>query len=116
MKTTRGDFLPAAGFFFGGVGWAFSTLVGFDYAFPSCARQMMASGIVAIIGLVIAAAGALVSWRAARVLQAINVAPAMPARHTRIFLARFGMLAAALFGFAIVLQLAAALVFTGCEQ
>jgi hypothetical protein len=65
---------------------------------------------------VLVAVGALLSWRSSRLLQAINIAPAMPARSARIFFARVSLMAAGLFALAILYQLAASGVFSGCER
>jgi hypothetical protein len=40
----------------------------------------------------------------------------MPARHARIFLARISIMASGLFALAILFQLAASLIFNGCER
>lgn len=105
-----------AGLFLGAFGWGTSTLLGPSYADYSCAKRAMISGGLAAAGLVLVIVGALLSWRSGRVLQAINVAPAMPARSARIFLSRISIMAAGLFALAILFQLAASGIFNGCER
>jgi hypothetical protein len=105
-----------AGLFIGAFAWAMSSVLGPAFADQSCAMRMMISGGLAIAGLVLVVIGALLSWRSSQLLQAINVAPAMPARNARIFLARISVMAAGLFALAILFQLAASLIFNGCER
>jgi len=105
-----------AGLFLGGAAWVASTVIGAAYADYSCALRVAISGFIAAAALLAAVVGGLLSWRSSRLLQAINVTPAMPARNARIFFARIGMMAAALFCLAILFQLAASGVFNGCER
>jgi hypothetical protein len=105
-----------AGLFVGALAWAMSTVLGPEYADQTCAKRMMISGALAVAALVMVTIGALLSWRSSRLLQAINVSPAMPARNARIFLAHVSMMAAGLFALAILYQLAASGVFNGCER
>ena len=106
----------AAGLFIGGFAWTMSTVLGPSYADLTCARRTMITGGLALAALVLTTIGALMSWHSSRLLQAINVAPAMPARQARIFLARVSLMAAGLFALAILYQLAASGVFNGCER
>jgi hypothetical protein len=105
-----------AGLFLGGFAWAMSTVLGPAYADQSCAMRMMISGALAAAALVLVIVGALLSWRSSRLLHAINIAPAMPARHARIFLAQISMMSAGLFALAIIYQLIASGIFNGCER
>jgi hypothetical protein len=105
-----------AGLFVGALAWGMSTVLGPAYADQTCATRMMISGGLAIAGLVLVTIGALLSWRSNRLLQAVNVSPAMPARHARIFLARISIMASGIFALAILFQLAASLIFNGCER
>lgn len=105
-----------AGLFIGAFAWAMSTVLGPAYADQTCAMRMMISGGLAIAGLVLVIIGALLSWRSSRLLHAINVSPAMPARNARIFLARISIMAAGVFALAILYQLAASFIFNGCER
>jgi hypothetical protein len=105
-----------AGLFIGAFAWGISTVIGAAYADYSCALRIGITGMLAAAGLVLTILGGLWSWRSNRLLQAINVAPAMPARHARIFFARISIMAAAMFGLAIIFQLAASGVFNGCER
>ena len=105
-----------AGLFVGGFAWAMSTVLGPSYADYSCAKRTMVSGGLALAALVLTLVGALLSWRSSRILQAINISPAMPARQARIFFARVSVMAAGLFALAILYQLAASGVFNGCER
>lgn len=105
-----------AGLFIGGFAWTMSTVLGPAYADQTCAKRMMISGGLAIAALVLVVIGALLSWRSSRLLQAINVAPAMPARSARIFFARVSLMAAGLFALAILYQLIASGIFNGCER
>jgi hypothetical protein len=105
-----------AGLFIGAFAWAMSTVLGPSYADYTCAKRTMISGALAVAALVLTIVGALLSWRSSRLLQAINVAPAMPARNARIFFARVSMMAAGLFALAILYQLAASGIFNGCER
>jgi hypothetical protein len=105
-----------AGLFIGAFAWAMSTVLGPAYADQTCAMRMMISGGLAIAGLVLVIIGAFLSWRSSRLLQEINVSPAMPARNARIFLARISIMASGIFALAILFQLAASLIFNGCER
>lgn len=105
-----------AGLFIGGFAWTMSTVLGPSYADLTCAKRMMISGGIAVAALVLVAIGALLSWRSSRLLQAIKIAPAMPARSARIFFARVSLMAAGLFALAILYQLGASGVFSGCER
>ena len=105
-----------AGLFIGAFAWGMSTVLGPSYADQTCAMRMMISGALAIAGLVLVTLGALLSWRSNRLLRAINVTPAMPARNARMFFARISIMAAGLFALAILFQLAASLIFNGCER
>jgi hypothetical protein len=105
-----------AGLFIGGFAWAMSTVLGPSYADYSCAKRTMVSGGLALAAFVLTIFGGLLSWRSSRLLQAINIAPTMPARNARLFLARVSMMAACLFALAIVFQLVASGIFNGCER
>ena len=105
-----------AGLFIGAFAWGISTVLGPAYADQNCAMRMMISGGLAIAGLVLVVIGALLSWRSSRLLQAIDVSPAMPARHARMFLAHISIMASGIFALALLYQLAAAIVFNGCER
>jgi hypothetical protein len=105
-----------AGLFIGAFAWGVSTVLGAAYADQSCAMRTMISGALALAALVLVVIGALLSWRSSRLLHAINVAPAMPARNARIFLAQISIMAAGVFALAIVYQLAASGIFNGCER
>jgi hypothetical protein len=105
-----------AGLFIGGIAWTVSTVIGPAYADYSCALRLTITGMIAAAALLLTLVGGLLSWRSTRFLQAINVSPAMPARHARIFLAQVSMMAAAVFGLAILFQLAASGIFSGCER
>lgn len=116
MVPARQGGYSGAGFFAGGFAWALSSMLGYVLVPNSCAMRLMLSAFVAGASLATAIAGGLMSWRADRILHAVDVAPAMPARGARIFIARFSILSAALFGFAIALQLLATFFFDGCER
>ncbi|MFL5239238.1 MAG: hypothetical protein ACJ8EL_16920 [Rhizomicrobium sp.] len=105
-----------AGLFVGGLAWTVSTVIGSAYADYSCALRLTITGMIAAGALFLTLVGGLLSWRSSRLLQAINLSPAMPARHARIFLAQVSMMAAAVFGLAILFQLAASGIFSGCER
>jgi hypothetical protein len=116
MSTAPSHSYAGAGLFVGMFAWGMSSVLGPAYVDQSCAMRLMISGGLAAAGLVLVIVGGLVSWRADRRLQAINFAPEMPARGGRIFFARVSMMAAALFGLAILFQLAASIIFNGCER
>lgn len=105
-----------AGLFIGAFAWGMSTVLGPAYADQSCAMRTAISGALALAALVLVIIGALLSWRSSRLLHAINVAPAMPGRNARIFLARMSIMAAGVFALAILYQLAASGIFNGCER
>jgi hypothetical protein len=100
----------------GAFSWGMSTVIGAAYADYSCALRMTITGMLAAAALVLTSIGGLLSWRSSQLLHAINIAPAMPARNARIFFARVSIMAAAVFGLAIIFQLAASGVFSGCER
>jgi hypothetical protein len=105
-----------AGLFIGAFAWGTSTVIGAAYADYSCALRIAISGLLAAAALILIVIGALISWRSNRLLHAINVSPAMPARNARIFFAHVSIMAAAIFALAIIFQLAASGVFSGCER
>jgi len=105
-----------AGLFIGAFAWGISTVLGPAYADQTCAKRMMISGGLAVAALALVIAGALLSWRSRRLLQASDLPPAVPARNARIFLARIGIMGAGVFGLAILYQLAASGIFNGCER
>ncbi|HSC19047.1 MAG TPA: hypothetical protein VLC74_09050 [Rhizomicrobium sp.] len=105
-----------AALFFGALAWGMSTVLGAAYADETCAMRMMISGGLALAGVVLVIIGTFLSWRSLRLLQAINIAPAMPARNARIYLARISLMAAGLFALALLYQLAASGIFSGCER
>jgi hypothetical protein len=105
-----------AALFLGAFAWGMSTVLGAAYADQACAMRMTISGGLAFAALVLVIIGTLLSWRSLRLLQAINIAPAMPARNARIYLARISLMGAGLFALAILYQLAAAGIFNGCER
>lgn len=116
MNGTPSHTYAGAGLFVGGFAWLMSTVLGPAYADQSCAMRLTISGGLAVAALLLVIVGGLISWRADRRLQAINIAPAMPARGGRIFFARLSMMAAALFGLAVLFQMVASLIFNGCER
>jgi hypothetical protein len=105
-----------AGLFIGAFAWGMSTVLGPAYADQSCAMRTTISGALALAALVLVIIGALLSWHSSRLLHAINLAPAMPARNARIFLARISIMGAGVFALAILYQLAASGIFNGCER
>lgn len=111
----RGAF-TGAGLYIGGFAWTMSTVIGAAYADYSCALRLSISGMIAAVALALAILGALLSWRSIRMLHAVNIAPVMPARHARLFFARVSIMAAGLFALAIIFQLLASGVFSGCER
>jgi len=111
----RGAYAGAA-LFVGALAWGMSTVLGAAYADQTCTMRMTISGGLALAGLVLVIIGVLLSWRSLRLLQAINIASAMPARSARIYVARVSLMAGGLFALAILYQLAASGIFNGCER
>jgi len=105
-----------AGLFIGGIAWITSTVIGAAYVDYSCALRLTITGMIAAAALLLTLIGGLLSWRSSRLLQAINVSPVMPPRHARIFFAHISIMAAAVFSLAILFQLAASGIFSGCER
>jgi hypothetical protein len=116
MVPARQGGYSGLGFLAGAFAWAVSSMIGYILVPYSCNTRMMLSAVASAAGLLVAVVGGLVSWRADRILQAVNAAPAMPGRQARIFMARFSVLSTAVFAFAMLLQLAASFVFNGCER
>jgi hypothetical protein len=116
MVPARQGGYSGMGFFAGAFAWAASSMIGYILVPHSCNTRMMLSAFASAAGLLVAIAGGAISWRADRILQAVNVAAAMPGRQARIFIARFSVLSAAVFAFAMLLQLAASFIFNGCER
>jgi steroid 5-alpha reductase family enzyme len=97
--------IAAAGLFAGALAWAFQQQASYIVASISCAGAEPKLWIIAALALLLLAAGLAVSLHAARKLQEER-APGEDSRPRRL-LAQVGTMAAAIFLFAILLQIAA---------
>jgi hypothetical protein len=99
----------------GPFGWALSTQANYAWVTLRCQSGGVAAVWVALASALLAVLGALVSWRS---LRHVETAPALLPRKPRTerFIAMLGVGLGALFTLVILFQLAAALVFGGCER
>jgi hypothetical protein len=102
-----------AGLLAGPLAWAASFQTGYLLVPDTCAERVFGIVLVSLAGIAVCLAGGFLSWRAwtrLRPTHAPNLAD--PYR----FLAGLSASSAALFGFAILLQAIASLMFQGCER
>jgi hypothetical protein len=107
MARARDLLLPWSGLLGGWLGWFLSQQVGSDQSFDNCqGSPPLLVLLIGLLGLVVAGLGAWLAlpiWRQRR------------ADHgTRRFIAGTGIVIAALFGIAIILQAAASLIIPPC--
>jgi hypothetical protein len=102
--------VPSAGVFVGAVAWSANTQLGYALVPWACARG---SGLtITLLSLVLVAIASLGGWLSWRALSIGEQSTPSSAR----FLSSVGVLVSALFVLVIILQGAAGLIFTGCEQ
>lgn len=107
--------IPWAGLASGPAAWVVATPLHYALAPWVCAHgpAVLMVPAVALVLLLVALGGGLLSWRAWRATPAPAGEEGGRPHH---FLAALGMLAAGLFALVIALQGAAGLVFDGCER
>lgn len=91
--------------------WAAHQLASYALVSMTCREQLVFIPLLTLLGLAAIAAGAFVSFGARRATQSDAGLP-----RAQRFLADVGLLAAAMFAFAIALQGIAAMVLNGCQQ
>jgi hypothetical protein len=92
------------------VAWGANTQLGYSLVSWACAHDArLILPLLALVFATFSTMGGFLSWRALAVSDSAG-------RSASILLARIGMLSAALFALAIVLQGVAGVVLTGCEQ
>jgi len=100
-----GHRLPAcAGLIAGPAAWAVNTQLGPILPYAECASRVSPAVLASVIAVLLALAGAWISWR--------HPWPTAAGRFT----ARLGALMGVTFAFALTLQGAAGLMLTGCER
>lgn len=100
--------MPWAGLILAGTGWALEHQIGSDLSFSDCAANgPLQTGLLGLAALALAVVGALLSWRAWR-------GGGGDDKEGRSFVAMICMLAALLFGVAIILGTAAAFILPPC--
>ena len=106
------DVWACAGLWMGSLAWILNTQLGPIVAHLECEARLpllaVSSGALAVLAL----AFAYVSWRSANIEPRAETAPA----NTADFVRTLSTLAGGLFAFALLLQGAASLLLTGCEQ
>jgi hypothetical protein len=102
-----------AGLLAGPLAWALNFQIGYLLVPDVCAEHVFGIIFVSLSGILIALAGACLSWRAWTRLKATD-GPNLAEPYR--FLAGLGASAGALFAFAILLQAIANLMFQGCER
>jgi len=98
-----------AGLVIGGLAWAANTQLGEMLAIPDCINRVRPSAIIsaALLAVVVAAAG--LSWW-------LDGKPSAEADRTLPFASKLSALTALMFAFALVLQVMASVVLSGCER
>ncbi|MER8752388.1 hypothetical protein NKH57_24515 [Mesorhizobium sp. M1050] len=102
-----------AGLVAGPTAWAVSLQLDYAIAYWQCHTGFRPTALFSLIGVAVATAGVLLSWRAAHDRRH-GTSPPMKAR-TRAFLARTSVGIGTLFMLIMLAQMAAGLIFTGCE-
>jgi hypothetical protein len=107
------DGISWAGLAAGPFAWAVSFQLNYSIAHWQCVAKSHPAPLFSLLALLVAAGGAVLSWRAWQVPDH-GTGPPMAA-HARRFLAGASAGIGALFALVILLQLVAGLVFGGCE-
>lgn len=102
-----------AGLAAGPTAWAISQQLGYSIAYWQCHAGFPLTASISLVGAAAAMAGALLSWRAGRDRRH-GTGPPLSAR-TRAFLAEASTGIGALFALILLAQMAAGLIFNGCE-
>jgi hypothetical protein len=111
------DDLKAAGWVSGPVGWGAALLAGHTTAPWVCAAGFpFATTLITGAALLFTLAGGYLSLRAFAARPSLGDPDPVSHRRSGHFVAAAGVGIALLFAFALVLQAAAGLVFTGCER
>jgi hypothetical protein len=98
----------------GPAAWAVTFAINYTLVPWQCGNGVRLAPVISAVGVAVALAGVGLSYHA---YQAPQRSPDPPlASHTRRFVAGLGMATGGLFALVMVLQLAAGLVFQGCEQ
>jgi hypothetical protein len=105
-----------AGLALGPGAWGLSTQANYSLVSWSCTAPANPIGLVALVLMLTALAGAAISWRAWYVAGATRNILLQEDGRPGSFLALLSMLIALLFAAVILMQGAAALVLTGCER
>jgi hypothetical protein len=107
--------MPWAGLAAGPTAWALNTQIAYAVAPLACGTRAAILTPVAVVLVVAAAAGALLSWRAAQVRMTSEWFDLRGGRPHR-FLAWIGLAAGVLFALVVANQAAATLILDGCWQ
>ncbi|SFQ06750.1 hypothetical protein SAMN03159463_05528 [Mesorhizobium sp. NFR06] len=102
-----------AGFASGPIAWAVSLQVDYAIADLQCHSGFRPTALFSLLATGAALAGIALSWRALRDV-GFGISPPLHAR-TRRFLAGTSVGIGALFALAMLVQIAAGLIFSGCE-
>ncbi|MCA0015767.1 hypothetical protein LB561_30135 [Mesorhizobium sp. B292B1B] len=102
-----------AGLVTGPTAWAVSLQLDYSIAYWQCSAGFRPTALFSLTGAAVAALGALASWRAVRDPRH-GTSPPLKAR-TRAFLAKTSVGIGALFTLVMLAQMAAGLIFSGCE-
>jgi TRAP-type C4-dicarboxylate transport system permease small subunit len=109
------DGVPWAGLAAGAGAWALSTQLNYVFATVHCDALAWLRAVTAIACLVIAAVGLALTWPAWRRMHGDLLEEDVIGPHPRRLVAGVSILAATLFGLAILLQTAGVLIL-GCKQ
>lgn len=106
----------AIGLIGGAALWAINTQLGQVLPYPDCRHQLHSSGFASLAAIALSVILGVLSWRAFAKLRQHAGHASSDARRSLYFLAGLGAGAAALFVFALLLQMAAGFLLTGCER
>jgi hypothetical protein len=116
MRAVLRDGIDWAGLAVGPAAWAISTQGNYSLASLVCGRSLSPVPPVALILLVLALAGAMLSWRAFHVSGAGRGLLFEESGQPHAFRALLSALIAVLFAAVILMQGVAGLILTGCER
>jgi hypothetical protein len=111
MIAVRSSIGPWSGFAAGPLAWAASTQANYTWVTLQCGNGTRITTWIAVAFACFAIGGAYLSWRSIDAVEGVGI----PLR-THRFIAKLGMAMGILFTLVILFQLAATLIFAGCER
>jgi hypothetical protein len=116
MRAWREHGISWAGLAAGPLAWALAFQIAYLLVPDTCGEHVFGIVFVSLLGILVCAAGGLLSWRAYGRLDAVHRSGAPGIVDPYRFLAGLSVLAASLFAFTLLLQAIASLIFHGCER